>query len=364
MSDMSISIQEYLAVAGVDTDGLGGLDDMDLSLVTLGGTKDGCWRLNGKFLFCELNSPMVSVRDKLRTVISKLRKQYHPDKNGGDDTVFTAISELVKGSGPCDGTMNQVMCMLSRQYESLVSQDITDMGIVQLKQYVYMFMEKFYYVYTVYSNRVVGLPFIYLPGLEVRLKYITHKFLDVIRTTTTAVLVSGQNRTDVKNLIDTIRLIKTDTEHLKQMNTAKLLTICQKITPTVINLCGVDGSIKFSSAIHGLHKLLNTTIFTFKKDRGQLIAFKDRVLDKVKFDEESLITRHIKPRNVPQFKRPKLKRRHWKDKRPVPINTKLPVHVPEVCERVKRMDDPHRPRKSARLAKLHPRRSVRLSQGH
>lgn len=360
MADMSITIQDYLMAAGVDIDGLD-IDDMDLSLVTIG-EEDGCWRLNGKFLFCELNSPMVSVRDKLREVITKLRKMYHPDKNGGDSAKFNAISELLKSGGPSDGTMNKIMCMLSRQYETLVSQDITDMSIAQLKQYTYTFMEKFFYVYTIYTNRVVGLPFIYLPGLEIRLKYITYKFLEIIRDTITSILVSGQNRTDVKDLINTIRLIKTDTEHLKQMNTAKLLRLCQAMTPTVISVNGVDGSIRFSSAIHGLHKVLNTTIFTFKQDKGQMLAFKDRVLDKVKFDSDALTTRKVEPR-LPKFKRPRIKKRTWGDKRPFPINTDLPVKMPEVCERAKRAKTDYlsHPRKSDRLAKLHPRRSARLS---
>mgnify|MGYP001068312516 CR=1 FL=1 len=361
MSDEIISIKDYLAVAGVDDVDVADVADVDLVLISIGGHT--CWRMNGKFLFCPLTSPINPGRDRLQALVRRLRIKYHPDKRSGDDTVFCAISELLKNNGPGDDAMSVVMGMLSGHFKSMTEQDITDMKVYQLKQCVYTFMDKFHHVYRTYCDRVIGIPFVYLPGLEVRFKYIVYKFLSVIRGTITKLLVDGHMKTEVKLLIASIRSMKQDVTTLKSNVVAKLLTLTQPLNPVIISNYGVEESMTFSCAVHGLHKLLYSIVVTFKHDMVQLDAFKCRVLDVVSFDADGLTTRYVAPRittaatPLVKQKRPKVTKMHiktWRDKRPARIVTSLEVIMPQVCEREIRL------RKSARLARLHPRRSHRL----
>lgn len=369
MSNVSVSIHDYLSEAGVaETDNVP--SDLDLVLVTMDG--HSCWRMNGKFLFCPLASPMNPHRDQINMVIRKLRLKYHPDRTGGDNAVFCAISELMKNSGPSDEGMTAFMCMLSGQYKAMSEQDLSEMKTFQLKQCIYSFMDKFHHVYSTYKDRVTGLPFVFLPGLDARFKYMVTKFVDSIKLVAAKLVVDGSMKKEAQELIALIRSFKRDIASLSPPVVARLLSLSQALGPDIISKYGVQESMVFSCAMHGLHKLLYTVVVTFKHDKSQLEAFKCRILDGIHLDECDLVTRHVEPRRPvarvtrvvlqkrPQ-KRPKIQKRPkptWRDKRPEKIFTNIPVLLPPVCERVKRMEQTVR--KSQRIAKLNPRRSSRL----
>jgi hypothetical protein len=363
MSTCSVTINDYLREAGVSDERAP--PDLDLVLVKMDGHT--CWRMNGRFVFCPLMSPMNPHRDKIQAIIRTLRLKYHPDRAGGDDTVFCAISDLMKNGGPSDEAVVAYMCMLSMQFRAMSEQDLSEMKTFQLKQCIYTFMERFHHVYRAYNERVIGPPFIFLPGLEARFKYMVIKFVDSIRGVVGRLVVDGCMKTEVQELVGLIRSLKQNVS----MVVERLLSLSQALGPVVISKYGAHESMVFSCAIHGLHKLLYTVVVTFKHDLSQLDAFKCRVLDGIKFDECDLVTRCTEPRHPGTrvqerpskrpSKRPISQNRPkptWREKRPVEINTDIEIHIPVVCERLERIEQ--KIRKSQRIAQLNPRRSSRF----
>lgn len=320
---MSVSVYDYVRAAGVE---ISELRDIDLFLVTVDG--HACWRLNGKFVFCPLSSHMNPDRDCIVGTIKRLRAKYHAGDN-------TAISELVKNSGPSDDTCSAFMELLSRHYKVMLQGDIENMKVFELKHYVYVFVDKFKHVYNTYRQRVVGMPFVQLPGLGPRFMMIIHKFLDTITTKLSSVDGWTAEATEVLSLIETT---KRDPKTIDKLF-AKLKSFVPKFN--------INESMAFSCAIHGLHKFLCSIIETFENDGAELDAFMNQKRD---IERPSVISVQRRPKLRPTIKKT------WREKRPTRILTKLDVHLPPVCEREKILQM----RKSSRIAKLNPRRSHRL----
>jgi hypothetical protein len=336
------TLQEYFNNAGVDVD----VGNTDLHYVTIDNAVS-CWRHGERFVFGDL-SDIDGVRDiRIRLIV-----KYHPDRNGGDDTMFNKLHGFIKVGCPDTATVTTVMYMLSSVYKKLMRDDIETMSINTLHHYCLNFMDSVRYIQSVVKNKTSGIAFIDVPGISCRVKFMLGRFHTKMKDTLYAFgdskgVMDAYNDMVCANRLPEKRFIINS---FKEASHASVVN--------VIRSGGATESILFSASTSALQR----TFYTFISiGQAEFDMFKERVIGTNDVDvvapalaptptststSTSTPTPHVQKR--PTVRPTRLKT--WREKRPRMIVTD--IKIKEMSPRVVR--------KSRRLLKLHPRRSMRL----
>ena len=345
------TLREYFKRSGVDisfmneytvADNLN--DTLDnLHLVTVD-KEHHCWRYLDKYLFCDFTDVNWHVRCVTRRLRCILRINYHPDKCGGDSTKFNMIYHFLKSGGPSDAERTKVMGLISSIYKKLINENVSAMSITSLRQYCLNFMCSLSHINNSVKNKIFGTTMIDLPGIADRLRYMMNIFVTKVKN---VLMVTG----DTSGVIEIFNKLSNSPVVVPFMidNFKRAYT---SITADVIKKVGSIDSILFTSAASAIHKVLESFLSLGMEEFNM---FRERILLSSTTSPQPEIIIEIK-----QQKRPKQTKRTWRDKRPTPIVTNIPVDM-SGCMHNKKKKTVQIRRPSKRIAKLYPRRSVRLS---
>lgn len=348
------TLSSYLAPTGQGGKFFQGSEQLVLIKV-----KDGhyCWRYKNKFVFFDLGE---IEEDNFGVNVKKLRKRlrmtFHPDK-GGNPEIFASIYEFLKTGGPTDETIGFVMMKLSPIYKVFVTECPPDTSLVTLRNHCNNFMNSVAHIYKSHNDNVYQYKFFDIPGIEGLVNTFVTKFFTKMREIVNLV---GDEHGVMANYYD---LVSDPNIQTKEFPLSAFRRSCSASVPTIIKKRDQVSSIVFSTC----HSALFTIIDTFRRklSKEDYVDFKLRILAhnhshvaSVKVLEKSS---PIKQRR-PSIK--KLPRKTWRQKRPPPINTKLEVNM-KYCVHSDSRSKKRRgifgaTRKSKRIAKLNPRRSIRL----
>jgi hypothetical protein len=334
----SISINEYFERRGVVVDS--GVTLPDLYYITLN-SDHHCWRYGHRFLFCGLTDVpelKVSVTELRRT----LQLKYYPGNMG----VLTKLHDLIKSDGPTDDTISKVMKLLSSLYKKLINTDIREMSIARLYGYCDNFMDSIVYIRDAVITLTHGKPFIDLPGIQFQLTTMVERFEEIMIGT---IGVTGDTHGVVKAYSDVI-CMRELVSNMYLVNHFKLAY--NSSISNVTKQRGSMESITFSVAVGGLDKIFRG--FATLGEQSEYDVFRGRLHRHG--DTRTNVAVQVSPVKHKRARMAVPRKRTWRDKRPKPITTNIKVVMPQIANREKR----HVMRKSVRLTRLNPRRSIRI----
>ena len=298
-----------------------------------------CWRFKNKFVFFDIGEIEEGGVGK---AIKTLRKRLRLTDN---------IYEFLKPGGPSGETVGFVMMKLSPIYKVLVTEPPNDMSLVTLRNHCNNFMNSIGHIYKTFNDNVYGYRFLDLPGIcDILLLFVT-RFFTKMRDVLSAVGDSHGVMTNYNAIVNDTNITQ------KEFPLSAFRRSCSATVPTIIQKCDQMTSIVFSTC----HSALFTIIDTCIKKLGQS--------DYLDFHTSVLLQKHqhvvpvnALPKTSPiKQRRPAIKKRKretWRDKRPPPLITNLEVNMKHCVH----ADRPKIVRKSTRIAKLNPRRSIRLKK--
>jgi hypothetical protein len=204
------------------------------------------------------------------------------------------------------------------------------------------------------KKRILNVNLIELPGVNERLCYMVNRFHTHIKQVSKSVQQSAEVSEVIDKYNDIVKLQDLSEAYICLDKYKQAYT---KAASDIIQSLGAMQSIIFSSAASALHRVIEGFLGLGEVEFQQ---FHERVLNSqnVTSKEINIVFYCTPPATSPHDissppapqKRPKVTKRSWREKRPTPIITNLPVPMVKTCTR----------RVSKRIAKMNPRRSSRL----
>ena len=345
------TLSDYLAPTGKK------YSDLDLALVKVK-DKHYCWRFKNKFVFFDIGDiDEDGVGCEVKKLRKKLRLTFHPDKGGNPET-FAKIYEFVKTGGPSEETIGFVMMKLSPIYKVFVTEPPPDTSVVTLRNHCNNFMNSISHIYKTYSENVYNYRFFDIPGITPLSNLFVTKFFTKMRDIITLV---GDEHGVMSNYYD---ILNDPDIQTKEYPLSSFRRACSASVPVIIKNRDQISSIVFSACHAALYTIIDTyrrklSVRDFNDFKTAILSHNRPVDTQVKALKKSS---PIKQKRPTLRKRP---RRTWREKRPPPINTKLEismkhcVHADKPKKR-RRVYSAATTRKSTRIAKMNPRRSIRL----
>jgi hypothetical protein len=337
------SLNDYLTPTGYTGELVNGLDQ--LSLVNV---RDGhyCWRFKNKFVFFDIGD--ISEGD-VGLNVKKLRKKLQTTPHL---ELITNIFEF----RPTDETISFVMMKLSPIYKVFVTDSPPDGSLVTLRNHCNNFMNSIPHIYKTYIDNVYQYKFFDIPGITGLVNLFVTKFYTKMRE----IINSVGDKYDV--MIHYWNIIKDPNIQNNNSPLSSFRRACSTTVPVIIKRYNQITSILFTTCNSALFNIIDT----FRRTLSQ-VDYSDLI---------RIFTTHIPPTTPIKVSeklspikkiRPVVKkhpRKTWRDKRPSPINTNLKVNMDRCIHTPRRSKKRHRGgnRRSIRIAKLNPRRSVRLKK--
>ena len=294
-----------------------------------------CWRYKNKFVFSALDE--LEIGNDIKRVRNSIR-----------DKTF--------GFAPSQETISCVMMKLSPIYKVFATEEPNRMSVVTLKAHSSNFINSLSHIYKTFNDTTCGVTFLEIPAIKQLLTLFVKSFYTKIEEI--LVKIGDEN-----GIFQKYKNVITDTEiQSKEFALSELKRACNSTVPIVIQKNGQMSSIVFSTSAIGLISVLETCIK--KLSYADYNEFRSTVLcDKV-VEREFVAA----PKSSPiKQKRPTIKkmpRKTWRDKRPPRIKTNLKVDMSRCPhnDKKRKRNIIQQPRKSVRIAKMNPRRSLRLKR--
>lgn len=349
------TLLEYLQLVGYNGPLFNG--SSDLSVVQL---KNDCycWRYKNKFLFfdlSELNDMGIGVN------VKKLRQDLIL-KFKGDKNILSTIGLFINYTSPSQETISVLMSKLSPIYKVTMASQPNTTSVVTLKGHCTNFMNSLPHIYKTFLTDVYidnGITFFDVPGIRFLISVYVNTFYKKIN------LILSQVGDEFSVLNEYAQIAANGDIKSKPFPLSAFRRACSSTVPNVIKKSGQMNSIVFSTCYNALVVLMDTCINKLSTTdynfvRNILMASMDDVVVNIDTHAPNSKFSPIKQRR-PEIKI--LPKKTWRDKRPPPINTKLEVNMSRCVHadtNKRKRNRIFQPRKSVRIAKLNPRRSIRL----
>lgn len=299
--------------------------------------KEGCycWRFKNKYVLFDIGD---IEEDGVGDYVKKLR-----DEGVG-------IAEVMKRGGPPQEVVVTIMSRLSPSYKVLISENLNNLLLLSLHKHCDNFIKCMPHIYRAYKTGLLvnkdhsffDIPFI----KDIVIRYVDRFFTEMKN------IVS--NVGDENNVVVKYYKIIMDKE-LKNNNNPfnEFKRACSASIPAIIKNMDRITSIVFSTCYLSLTELLGICVKCL--DNKDFSVFRQIVLGSGDLRvAPPTFVQNISPIKQKRPKIKKIPKRTWRDKRPPPIDTNLEVNMKYW------KPDRHAVRRSVRIAKLKPRRSMRL----